>query len=488
MRAISRLYTGTQTRELDRIAIEEHGVPGITLMRRAGLFAFDEMSESWPGAQSVSVVCGAGNNAGDGYIVAGLAHNRGIRVQLVQVGDASKLKGDALTAYEWVLAQGVETVDAGVDIDGEVVVDALLGTGATGEVRPQFRDAIARINQSSAPVVAIDVPSGISADTGAAMTDEPVAADLTVTFIGAKLGLFTGVGVDYAGEVRFSDLDVPPEIYEGAQGIPALAGGYLPSRPPGSHKNRFGHVLILGGDHGMGGAALLAAEAAMRTGAGLVSVATRSGHEAAFIARRPEVMARGLDAPESETLDAMIGRASVVAVGPGLGRGEWGHAMLQRALSSGKPLVVDADALNIIADEQWRLPDGAIITPHPGEAARLLSRSNRDIQADRARAVHDLAGNLSTTVILKGAGTLIADSQGLAGVCLAGNPGLATAGSGDVLTGVVAAVRAQGLDPIPAASMGVWLHAHAGDVAVAEHRGRAMVAGDIIDSLRPFKS
>ncbi|MEC8833286.1 MAG: NAD(P)H-hydrate dehydratase [Pseudomonadota bacterium] len=487
MRAISRIYTGDQVRALDRILINKFDVPGISLMKRAGLFAFDRLCDRWPGAASISVVCGSGNNAGDGYIVAGLAHNRGIRVQLIQIGSVEGLKGDAETAYRWSLEQGV-IPEIPTGLDGDVVVDAMLGTGSVGSIRDSYVAGIDLINEHGAPVVALDIPTGISADTGALGTQSPVKADLTTTFIGAKLGLFTGPGVDFAGQIELSELDAPQAAFEQVQGLSVIprkdSERAVSKRPIGAHKNNFGHVLIVGGDHGMCGAVLLAAESALRTGAGLVSVITRSENRSAIVARRPEVMVYEVDGQQD--IGSLLNRANVIAVGPGLGQGAWGRGILQRMLDSGKECVVDADALNFIAHESWALPAGSILTPHPGEASRLLGITTDSIQADRPTAARTISAKYKAVTVLTGAGTLIANGGELLGICIAGNSGMATAGSGDVLTGIVAAAKALGIDATTAAALGVWLHASSGDRANTSVHGRAIIASDIVESLRPY--
>ena len=480
MRGRDKVYTAAEVRELDRIAIEDRGIPGIVLMKRAGRAVFDEVRRRWPDGNTITVVCGSGNNAGDGYIVAGLAVEAGLETRLLQVGGADKLRGDAARARDWALSVGVGTspFSKGAPLDGDVVIDALLGTGASGMVRPAYAEAIEWISASTCPKVAVDLPSGISADTGAVL-GMAVRASTTVTFIGRKLGLHTGAGVEYAGDVVFDSLGVPADIYDGVSGLPILVPPSAPQRPRSAHKNQFGHVLIVGGDHGMGGAPLLSAEAALRTGAGLVSLCTRPEHCAAVLARRPEVMVRGVS--EDAALDDLLDACSVVAVGPGLGRGTWGLALLRRTFSAGKPLIIDADGLNLIAAEPGLdVPSRSIMTPHPGEAKRLLGEAAAEDRPCVARSLSERFGNV---VVLKGAGTLVAERGTLRGICTAGNPGLATAGSGDVLTGVVAGLLAQGFGPAEAAEAGVCLHAVAGDAARERLAPRPLIAGDIVDHL-----
>ncbi|MCZ6887265.1 MAG: NAD(P)H-hydrate dehydratase [Gammaproteobacteria bacterium] len=483
-----KVYTGGDVRELDRCAIEDHQIPGIALMKRAGRATFDAIVDRWPRARSLSVVCGTGNNGGDGYVVAGLAREAAYDVELVQVGER-RLEGDAALARDWALALGVEPVVVTVasvasskpqtPLRGDVVVDALLGTGMSGSVRPHIGWAIAAINNSGRPVVAVDIPSGICADTGACL-GTAVQADLTVTFVAPKIGLVTGAGVDYVGELVYDTLGVPEAVFASTEGVRVVSADFAPKldRPRSAHKNRFGHVLILGGDSGFGGAVMLAGEAALRTGAGLVSVATRPEHRVAVLSRRPELMVRGVD--EGTDLAGLLEAANVVAIGPGLGRGPWGEQLLYKALASGKPLVVDADALNILAGKDWCLPAGSITTPHPGEAARLLGIDAAAVEANRIGAVREIANKLGAVAVLKGAGTLIAEVDGSMSICLRGNPGMATAGSGDVLTGIIAALLAQGLTSREAADAGVWLHAAAGDAAVHALAPQRLVASDLI--------
>ena len=484
----SRLYSGAETRRFDSITINEHGIPGIVLMKRAGQAAFDALCDTWPDVAGITVLCGKGNNAGDGYIIAGLARNQGMDVQVVQLGPAAQLQGDAGLARDWAFDQGIVATQVDADapeivLEGKVVVDALLGTGLSGDVRPGYARAVAAVNTSDAPVLAVDIPSGVCADTGRVL-GTAIRADLTVTFIGVKQGLCTGAAIEHVGRVQYADLDVPETVFAGQHGIEvldwqALRGG-LGERAGNAYKNSFGHVLIVGGDTGMGGAVALAGEAALRCGAGLVSVITRPEHVAPVLARRPELMVVGTDAPAR--VAECLGRADVVAVGPGLGRATWGRRLLERVFETGKPCVIDADALNVLAQANLEAPAESVLTPHPGEAARLLGSDSRTVQADRLAAVRDLAARYQATVVLKGAGTLIAEPDGTAGICLLGNPGMATAGMGDVLTGVIAGLS--GRLPIPvAARVGTCLHSAAADRVAANTGERGLIAADVVAAL-----
>jgi NAD(P)H-hydrate epimerase len=478
---------------LDATAIRELGIPGIVLMKRAGQALLAALTARWPAIGRICVVCGSGNNAGDGYVVAGLALARGLAVQLLQTGDPARLHGDAARARDWAATQGVridriEQATGPIEIVGDVIVDALLGTGITGTVRPAYAEAIAMIAEAGRPVVAVDVPSGLCSDTGRVL-GRAVKADLTVTFIAVKRGLLTGAGPALTGTLVYDDLDLPAALRTGGAGIATLrwadVRAEFPRRTATAHKRDAGHVAILGGDHGMGGAVAMAGEAALRVGAGLVSVATRSSHLSAILGRRPELMVRAIDEAAGDAaqvaaidLQALLERATVVAVGPGLGQGPWGQAVLAAAVASGRPLVLDADALNLCAASGAR-PKAAVVTPHPGEAARLLGTDTTGVQADRFAAVRSLAQQFGAAAVLKGAGSLVDDGTEVS-ICLHGNPGMASAGMGDVLTGVIAGLLAQGLLPAAAARLGVALHSRAGDQAAGARGQVGLLATDLI--------
>jgi NAD(P)H-hydrate epimerase len=340
-------------------------------------------------------------------------------------------------------------------------------------------------------VLALDLPTGVDADTGAA-TDPAVRAAVTVMFIGRKLGLYTGAGVAFAGRREFAGLGVAKPVYRQVPGCPLLdyAGlgseCRLPPRDPGAYKQSFGHVAVIGGDFGMGGAPLMAAEAALRVGAGLVSVITRAAHRPAILARRPEVMV--VEADDAFARAAVLQRATCLVVGPGLGREPWGEALLGEALALGKPTVLDADGLHGLA-VRGLVPNGPVIgTPHPGEAGALLGVGSADIQADRPAAARALAERLRGVAVLKGPGTLVAalgsgGTAALHGVCSHGNPGMASAGMGDVLAGVIGGLVAQGLAPAGAAVAGTCLHSLAADRAAARLGQRSLLATDLIGEI-----
>lgn len=477
------LYTAAQVREIDARLIAA-GTSGFELMQLAAHAAWRALRRRWPEAGSLTVLAGHGNNAGDGYLIATLAQRAGWQVRVLAVGDPQALQGDAALALNDAQNAGVaiEAWHADAALQG-VLVDALLGTGISGEVRPPYAAAIAAINTSGLPVMAVDLPSGLCADTGRILGCA-VRADLTVSFIGLKLGLFTGEGPDRVGRLVCDDLQATAEALTAttAAGL-RLSESTLPKlapRSPTAHKGSFGRVLVIGGDLGTGGAALLSAEAALRCGAGMVSLATRPQHVTASLVRQPEVMCHGVESTYG--LTALAESADVLVVGPGLGQGPWGRSLISLASQRAVPQVWDADALNLLAAQAVSLPANCLITPHPGEAARLLNTSVAQIQADRPGAVHELAARYGCAALLKGAGTLIASPDGRLALCDRGHPAMASAGLGDVLAGVAGALLAQGLAPFEAACLAVWLHARAGEQL--GRMGRGLAASDLLPEIR----
>ena len=494
------LYRARDVRELDRLAIEVGDIPGIELMERAGLESCRVLRERWPAARRVTVVAGPGNNGGDGFVVARLAAGDGLSVSVSLIGDAARLAGDARTAYRRMLDTGLEPVPSGgiagdtvasAGTDADVIVDALFGTGLTREVSGPAAEAIRAMNASSAPVLALDVPSGVHADTGRALGGA-VRAAVTPTFIGLKQGLFTREGRECAGEIVYRDLGVPGHVLARVEASARRVAfeervGTIGPRSRDAHKGRFGHVLVVGGDHGFAGAARLAGEAAGRAGAGLVSVATRPGHVAPLVASRPEMMVHGVESPD--VLGPLLDRASVVAIGPGLGRGKWGTALLERVVATNRALVIDADAINLLALGTISWPcataRSVVYTPHPGEAGRVLGEPAAALESDRFSAARALAAAHAGTWLLKGAGTIVTEPGTIPHVCEGGNPGMASGGMGDILTGIVAALLAQGCSAFDAAVTGACVHAAAGDVA-ARSGERGLLASDVITALRPL--
>jgi hydroxyethylthiazole kinase-like uncharacterized protein yjeF len=488
---VIRLYTAEQVRRLDKCAIEGHAIPGIELMERAGGSTFDAARLAFPSARKYRVFCGGGNNGGDGYIVARLAQEAGLDAVVCALKDPAGLHGDAaIAAARWREAGGAVQFWPPENMEAcDLVFDAMLGTGLDREPAGDYGAAVDFINQSGQAVVAVDIPSGLNADTGVAM-GRAVAANMTVTFIGSKRGLFTADGPDYAGEVRFYDLDTPQSVRDSEPdcGIliqESLLSELLPARRRNSHKGSYGWMLGVGGNSGMSGAVRLAGEAALRSGAGKVTLATRSEHAGLVNLGCPELMVRGIE--EAGQLQELRGQVDVLVTGIGLGQTSWSEDMLQACLKSTAPVVIDADGLNLLARMSLESAElrgnNWIMTPHPAEAGRLLNCSSLEIQSDRVGAALRMAERYQAVVALKGCGTVIAEPQGRYAICPFGNPGMASAGTGDVLAGVIGAMVAQGLNLWHATLAGVLAHALAGDLAAAQTGERGMLASDIMAHL-----
>jgi ADP-dependent NAD(P)H-hydrate dehydratase / NAD(P)H-hydrate epimerase len=476
------LYTVEQVRAFDRRAIDDLGLTGFELMNRAAMAAFAALCRHWPGARRIVVFCGPGNNGGDGYLLASLAHDVGMAVEVIELSDAAK--GDAALARDtWLRGKGAPhpwVQDMPLP-SADVYVDALYGTGLNRAPDASVTSLIQRINASAIPVLAMDVPSGLNADTGEC-PGEAIRAELTVSFIAAKRGLYTGQAATRVGQWQLDTLGLPELFWEGVSAdATVLEAMHLPPRARDAHKGDCGHVLAIGGDRGTAGAIRLCGEAALRSGAGLVSIATRNENLFALNSARPELMVHGVHGPQE--LQPLLDRADVLAVGPGLGQGAWGHALWLTALDTGKPLVLDADGLNLLAREPHHFNEHAVMTPHPGEAARLLGTTIAQVQTDRFAAARALAQRYGAVAVLKGSGSLIAHPDGRLDVCTWGNPGMASGGMGDLLTGVIAALLAQGCSAWDAARIGVGLHARAGDLA-ARHGERGLLASDLLEPLR----
>ncbi|CAH0992411.1 Bifunctional NAD(P)H-hydrate repair enzyme Nnr [Sinobacterium norvegicum] len=483
-----QLFTSEQTRQLDRLAIAA-GTAGYTLMKRAGQSAFDLLRHRWPDATTLHILCGCGNNGGDGFAIASIAIQAGLTPVVYVVGDSAKIANEAALAFKAMQQQGIgyQPLTDDSRFDHGVIVDALLGTGLSGTVRPAFAAAIALINRSELPVLAIDVPSGLCGDSGQPL-GAAVTADVTLSFIGAKRGLYQAGSQQWTGQRLFDDLSIPTTLYpQAGEAIELLdleqLKKALPKRAADSNKGSHGHVLVVGGNHGYGGAALMAAEAALRAGAGLVSVATQAEHIAPYISRRPELMVSACD--DTKKLSRLLAAATAVAIGPGLGQDDWSKACLRTVLASDKTLLLDADALNIIAADPRLLDHHTgqrIITPHPGEAGRLLNLTTAEVQADRDHRARQLSRRYGAVTVLKGASSLVAHDRQIS-LCPDGNPYMASGGMGDVLSGIIVSLVAQGLDSHQATKLGVSLHACAADYYVQQQGGHGMVATDVITAV-----
>lgn len=479
------VHTAAQLRALDRHAIDDLNIAGYTLMTAAGEAGLATLRSCWPAAHRIVVLCGPGNNGGDGYVLARLARAQRMDVTVIALADPQALAGDARRAWQDFVAAGGTTRAWSDDcLEGaEVVVDAIFGIGLSRQLDPLMVERIQIVNDCGARILALDIPSGLEADTGRVL-GAAVHAERTLTFLGLKLGFYLGDGPNCTGIVMFDALEVPAgelatvELAASRIGEDALVQ-VLPRRRRTTHKGQQGHVLVIGGGPGMAGAARLAGEAALRVGAGLVTVATRNENVATITSGRPELICRGIDS--ADQIEALLERADVLAIGPGLGQDAWAGMMVQAALECGKPSVIDADALNLLAQRQCR-SEHWILTPHPGEAGRLLETSSSAVQADRLAAAHGIVERYGGIVVLKGAGTLVVQRGVLPLICDQGNPGMASPGMGDVLTGVIAGITAQTADLAAAARAGVLVHAMAGDMA-ARRGERGLLATDLFTYL-----
>ena len=485
-----RLYTVAQIREIDRLAIEALNGDGYALMQRAATAAYRRLRARWPEVRRILVCAGHGNNGGDGYVLARLARADGLEAEVLRCEPGPSASTDsALARADYFSSGGHERRFESVDSlhGAEVIVDAIFGIGLTRAPASPESALIEAINASGVPVLSIDIPSGLDADTGMA-PGACVRASLTVTFIGWKRGLFTGIAAGMCGPLLLEPLDIDRSTFEDEVVTttrlisPDSQRAALPPRNPSAHKGDFGHVLVVGGDFGYGGAPRLAAEGALRVGAGLVSVATRAEHVAPLLAARPELMVHAVE--EAEDLEPLLERATVLVVGPGLGREQWGRELLKRVMKSAKPLLLDADALNLIAESPSELPLWCVISPHPREAARLLSCTTEEIQRDRFAAATKLADRFRTVAVLKGAGSIVADPDGRLDLCPIAEPALASGGTGDVLAGVIGGLMAQRLTPALAARVGVIAHARAGVAAASRGGARGVIASDVLAELR----
>ena len=480
------LYQTRHIRLCEQMATDSLGLSEDELMARAGVSAFSTLSKLYPTLRILAIFCGSGNNAGDGYVLARLAHERGYSVVINQYKTIEDLSPVAARAAAAAIAAGVlcQCLDDVIDSEAELIVDALLGIGLQGDVQGPLATAINQINDSGLPVLALDVPSGLNADTGRVM-GVAVHATATVTFIAYKLGLMTLDGPDYCGEMVCHSLQLESCL---ATIRPAaylldehLGDALLPRRLKNSHKGYFGHVLVIGGGYGMPGSVYLAANAALRVGAGLVTIATKSEYAGQVLPLLPEAMIYGIE--EAAELLPLIVKATVCVIGPGFGEDEWAKTLFNQAIASQLPMVIDASALRLLAQNPQH-DDNWILTPHPGEAASLLKCSTAEIQKDRYQAILSLQHQYGGNVILKGVGSMVCTDEPGVYLCSDGNPGMASAGMGDVLSGVIAGLIAQGLTLADAVKLGVWIHASAADAAAVVLGERGLLASDLMPYLR----
>ena len=476
------LYTAEQSRQIDQMLIAQTPIAGYELMQRAGRACFGHLIRHWPQAHSIVVCCGTGNNGGDGYVIAELLYHSGRQVRVCQLGDPNNIKGDALQACDAYLAAGGEIIGIDHADDADLVVDAMFGSGLNRDLSEPALAWIEQINRLQLPILSVDIPSGLDADRGCV---RPIAvnADITVSFITRKRGIYTGDGKNHCGQIIFENLQSQSDIVTQIEPDCQLlnhdeAIKWLPQRRRNTHKKDFGHVLIIGGNHGMAGAVCLAGKAALYSGAGLVSVLSHAQNSTVVTAVCPALMAH--DAACSETTKKLINHCDIVVIGPGLGTDAWALALMAKVLDSDKPLIVDADALHLLAQDPLK-SERWILTPHPGEAAHLLHTTTHEIQHDRFAAAQNIHARYGGVCVLKGAGTVVANSQQTV-VCEGGNAGMSSAGMGDVLSGVIASLQGQGLSRMKAALLGTCAHAYAGDLAAAK-LARGLSAEVVIEHL-----
>lgn len=507
---IKKLYTAQQVRQLDQALAQARGVPTWQLMQDAGAAAVKVLKANWPEAKRIIIMTGSGNNAGDGWVLASLLHAASLdtqsNVSVVALKAPEQLQGDAALAakmaqqsgcvwYPWVnnderLLENLSNAD--------VIVDALLGTGIQGALRGDYPTAIAAINQSQKPVLGLDVPSGLQADTGA-IDDSCVQADISITFVAYKRGQMTLDGPGYCGRLVLADLGLSeyPDVLDKAasgQTVTLLNAQQIltdwPVRKSNSHKKTYSHVVVIGGNVGMAGASLLTARAALRSGAGLVTLITHQQHAASLHSANPELMITGIDESDCVPLEVLQG-ADCIVIGPGLGRDQWAELcwqsleqfLLQHETSQSLPVVTDADGLYFLSEHPLK-DCQLVLTPHPGEAAMLLEASNHEVQQDRYSSASNLAQRYNATVVLKGNGSIIAKPDNSLALSPYGNPGMATAGMGDVLAGICAAMLGQqSTETFEQVCRAVVVHGKAGDIAASRFGHSSLIAGDVIDSL-----
>lgn len=483
-----QIYDNAQTRQIEQRVTEQQNISLTTLMSRAGAAAWQVLRSQWPQDNQVTVLVGTGNNGGDGFVVAKLAKAAGLSVQVLQVGSPkpdSQSEANTHARAEWAKAGGTIIPFKEQTVSDGILVDALLGTGITGDLKAPYATAIRWLNAAALPILSLDVPSGLDSNKGVA-ADPTVRADITVTMLVWKIGLLTGDASDYVGDLRLETLESTPKDYDSITPI-AQRLVYeqsiteLPDWSRTSHKGSHGHLLVVGGGScGFSGAPLLAGTAALHVGAGLVTAAV-SPEALPGIARAPmELMCHPV--ADQAALSPLCAQATAIVVGPGLGQSAWSEALLSAILQLKQPMVVDADGLNLLAKHPKK-SNHWILTPHPKEAARLLDTTVSAIQADRLQAVHAIQKKYGGVVLLKGAGSLLLEEEGQLWVAPQGLPILGTAGTGDVLSGLIGGLLAQGLSLSNAAKTGVSLHCMAAEVNALEGE-RGMLATELLIPIR----
>tara|TARA_Y100000766_G_scaffold283498_1_gene299255 strand:- start:298 stop:1749 length:1452 start_codon:yes stop_codon:yes gene_type:complete len=475
-------YTAQACKEIDKAALKLEKNNN-ALMENAGQALWEVLQSKWPDIASVGILVGTGNNGGDGYVLARLAAQAGVKVSLFATGAPKGQASEAFTAFE--NSGGKIEDDLDTLLKADLIIDALLGTGLNAPIEGKMAEIIQQVNEANKPILAVDIPTGLCADTGARL-GHAVNADVTVTFIVNKPGLFTAFGPDHCGQIIYHSLGVAPTVYSAIEPIAhcvkySQIKHWTHPRKPSTHKGACGHVVVIGGSIGMTGAAVLSAMAALRVGAGKVTIATHPEHAGWLNLNYPEIMTVALHS--TECLDEVCAQADIMVLGPGLGKTQWAKQLFLASMNKSLPKVLDADALNWMAELGVEKNEMHILTPHPAEAARLLKRTTRELQNNRFAAIGELVNSSGSTIVLKGCGSLIASPNLKSHICTQGNPGMATAGMGDVLSGTIAGLWGQGMTPEKAAVLGTCLHAKAGDMA-ALNGERGMIASDLMPFMR----
>lgn len=483
-------YRVEQIRQIE-LAAQKNGISSDQMILRAAAAAFLHIEQVFPMVETVAIFCGSGHNGADGLVLARLCAEHGLEVTVFLIDEQSRYTGPMKTAISTLKKADVPVKiwKSGTSFTADLIVDAMVGIGLSGPLREPLIKLVSELNEYNCAKMAMDIPTGINADT-AEVIGIAFEADITVTFIGLKLGLLTGIARNYVGRIFVEDLDLDEALIVSVEPC-AMRTRLLdiqmaiPRRLNAMHKGELGHVLVIGGDYGMPGSVRMAGETALRCGAGLVSIATRPEHVAAIVSSRPELMCYGID--HEQDLAPLLERATIVIVGPGLTDNAWSEALVDCTFKAAStldlPMIIDAGALIFVPKQHHQFPR-AIFTPHPGEMARLLGTDVTSVNRDRLSAARACQAKWGGVVVLKGAGTITVTQDLFPEICTAGNPGMATAGMGDVLNGVIAGLLAQGFSPFNAALGGVMLHAESADMAEHESGECGMLATDLLPYLR----
>lgn len=488
-----RAYTATQVLENEAKISLNQRVSLVALMEKAGNVCFRFIQENYSHASNIIILCGKGNNGGDGFVIARLAQEMGIKATVYLSADKDQLAGEAKIAFNQLLNTNATIIFQSEfqlttrfleDNEFDLVVDALFGIGFKGKLPPHYNELIHAVNAYQATVISVDIPSGVDATTGYVSTIA-ILADITVTFIVFKQGLLTGMAAQYVGQLYLADLGLGEQFHQAVVSSVEIQGSVnIPKRPQrhaSSHKGNIGLLLTVGGDKGMPGAIRLSSEAALRSGASLVAVCCSQENYSIVLNGRPELM---LAPDDSHQLvkSHFYQKAKVMLCGPGLGKSTWSVALFNQVMASEKSCVIDADALHLLA-KNFQHRDNWVLTPHPGEAAILLKCSVADIEKDRFKAVRNISQHYGGICILKGAGSLISDGKTV-WINTSGNSGMATGGMGDVLSGIISALLMQSLTHTDAARLAVFIHGHSADI-IAKKRGKiGLLASDLFPEIQ----